>query len=107
MKGSRDAITEWTEGLTKAVNYNASAANSLYIIHTKTGQRVGKEAFKSAWTRLKKKMVIAGIEPFNFHDLKARGISDFEGDKLQASGHKDPKMLKVYDRKKHTVKATR
>lgn len=66
--------------------------------------------FKSAWTRLKKKMVTVGIEPFNFHDLKAAGVSDVEGtdeDRLDASGHRDRKMLKVYDRKKHTVKATR
>ena len=51
-------------------------------------------------------MIKAGIEPFNFHDLKARGISNFEGDKLKASGHNDPKMLKVYDRKKIVVEAT-
>ena len=75
-------------------------------MHTKTGQQIGREAFKSVWIRLKKKMVLEGIEPFNFHHLKAKGVSDFEGDKLQASGHSDPKMLKVYDRKKHTVKAT-
>ena len=55
-------------------------------------------------------MVIAGIEPFNFHDLKAAGVSDVEGtdeDRLNASGHRDRKMLKVYDRKKRQVKATR
>jgi hypothetical protein len=90
-----------------AVNYKAGPVNSLFIVHTKTGQQVGKEAFKSAWTRLKKKMVKAGIEPFNFHDLKAAGGSDYDGDILEATGHLDPKMRKVYDRKKHTVKATR
>jgi hypothetical protein len=107
MKGSRDAITSWTPRLVSAVNYKAGPVNSLFIVHTKTGQQVGKEAFKSAWTRLKKKMVAAGVEPFNFHDLKAAGVSDFDGDKLNASGHRDAKMLKVYDRKKLTVKATK
>lgn len=110
IKGSRDAITSWTDRLTQAVNFKNGNVNSLFIVHTKTGQQVGKEAFKSAWTRLKKKMVIAGIEAFNFHDLKAAGVSDVEGsddDRLDASGHRDRKMLKVYDRKKHIVKATR
>tara|TARA_R110002096_G_scaffold313173_1_gene507458 strand:- start:3209 stop:4222 length:1014 start_codon:yes stop_codon:yes gene_type:complete len=110
IKGSKDAITTWTDRLVKAVNYKASNVDSVFIVHTKTGQKVTKEAFKSAWTRLKKKMVIAGIEPFNFHDLKAAGVSDVEGtdeDRLDASGHRDRKMLKVYDRKKRQVKATR
>lgn len=49
----------------------------------------------------------AGIAPFNFHDLKAAGVSDYDGDKLAASGHKDAKMLKVYDRKKIEVDATK
>jgi len=108
VKGSRDAITSWTPRLVSAVNYKAGPVNSLFIVHTKTGQQVGKEAFKSAWTRLKKKMVTAGIEPFNFHDLKSRGCSDYKGEnKLDATGHKDPKMLTVYDRKKLVVEATR
>lgn len=79
----------------------------MYIVHDKNGQKISEAAFKSAWRRLKPKMKAAGVEPFNFHDLKAKGVSDFDGDQLRASGHKDPKMLKVYDRKKHQVKSTR
>lgn len=52
-------------------------------------------------------MIEAGIEPFNFHDLKAAGFSDTTGNKLEVSGHHDVKMLKVYDRKKNKVKPTR
>lgn len=106
-KGSRDAITRWSERLTAAINYDAGEVKSLFIIHDARGQKITESAFKSAWTRLKKRMVLAGIEPFNFHDLKAAGVSDFEGDKLAASGHRDAKMLKTYDRKKHSVDATK
>tara|TARA_R110001583_G_C5668831_1_gene410493 strand:+ start:11928 stop:12155 length:228 start_codon:yes stop_codon:yes gene_type:complete len=56
---------------------------------------------------LKKLMIEAGIEPFNFHDLKAAGVSDTTGDKLKASGHHDAKIFKVYDRKENKVKPTR
>jgi len=120
-------LIEWSEikrrrrgRLFHTVNLKNGNVNSLFIVHTKTGQQVSKEAFKCAWTRLKKKMVIAGIEPFNFHDLKAAGVSDAEcsdaecsdaecsdTDRLDASGHRDRKMLNVYDRKTRTVKATR
>jgi hypothetical protein len=37
-------------------------------------------------------------------------VGDFEGadeDRLNASGHRDKKMLKVYNRKKCQIKATR
>lgn len=105
-KGSRDAITLWSDRLRAAVNYNAGQVKSMYIIHDKNGQRITDEAFKSAWTRLKKLMKENGLEPFNFHDLKSKGVSDAKGDKLEASGHRDAKMLRVYDRKKLTVEAT-
>jgi len=29
---------------------------------------------------------------FTFHDLKREGISDSEGDKTKASGHKSPEL---------------
>jgi integrase len=105
-KGSRDAITLWSTRLRKAVKADAKVTG-IYVIHDKQGQRITESAFKSAWTRLKKLMIEAGIEPFNFHDLKAAGVSDTTGDKLKASGHHDAKMLKIYDRKKNKVKPTR
>jgi hypothetical protein len=48
----------------------------------------------------------SGMEPFTFHDLKAKGVSDAKGDKLKASGHKSHRMLNTYDRKKMIVEAT-
>jgi hypothetical protein len=45
-------------------------------------------------------------ERFTLHDLKRKGVSDFEGDKLAASGHQSPQMLQIYDVLPATVAPT-
>jgi len=45
-------------------------------------------------------------ERFTLHDLKRKGVSDFQGDKLAASGHRSPQMLQVYDVLPATVAPT-
>ena len=40
-------------------------------------------------------------------DLKAKGVSDFDGDKKKASGHKSEAMVAVYDRKITEIESTR
>lgn len=40
---------------------------------------------------------------FTFHDLKAKGISDYSGDKQRFSGHRNPAQVAVYDRKPEVV----
>lgn len=52
-------------------------------------------------------MVTNRIESFNFHDLKAADVSDTDGNKQDASGHRDAKMVAIYDRKKKQVEPTR
>jgi hypothetical protein len=44
--------------------------------------------------------VITAEQRFALHDLKRRGITDTVGtraEKQEASGHRDPKMMDVYD----------
>jgi len=41
-----------------------------------------------------------GIDPFPFHDLKAKGYSDM---KNQSAGHKQEQVHRVYSRKLRTV----
>jgi hypothetical protein len=53
-----------------------------------------------------KQMGKQGTERFTFQDLKAKGASDFEGDKRQASGHKSESMVAVYDRKTLEIEST-
>lgn len=110
-KGSKDQIIEWTPRLRKVVRRAqklASQIASTYLIHNKYGQRVRNEAFKSAWQRAIAKAVRnSAIERFTFHDLKRKGVSDFSGDKLLASGHHSASMLRIYDVSIGTILATK
>lgn len=108
-KGSRSAITEWSDRLRAAVKAS-DGVSSIYILHDNKGQKITEEAFKSAWRRLQAKMPKMGIDKFNFHDLKAAGVSDVDGgddEKMSASGHKDRKTMLKYDRKMRVVKPTK
>ena len=110
-KGSKEQIIAWTPRLRAAVDMAKDlpgAISTRYLIHNRQGQRIRVNAFASAWRRAMKIAVKeTGIETFHFHDLKAKGVSDFEGDKMKASGHKSLKMVAVYDRKIETVDPTK
>ena len=51
-------------------------------------------------------MRAAGVECFTFHDLKAKGATDFKGDKQAATGHRALAMVARYNRPR-TVDPTR
>lgn len=111
-KGSDSEITLWTTRLTRAVKA-AKALNSdaptpvtgAYLLHDKNGLPIKKNAFDSAWQRIMKAALKNGLEePFTFHDLKAKGITDH---KDKHGGHKSGKMKRVYDRLPDLVKATK
>jgi hypothetical protein len=76
------------------------------IVNNGKGSNIRVERFKTAWQRLMKKVVLQGIKRFTFQDLKAKGVSDFEGDKKKASGHKSDRMVDVYDRKITEIEST-
>ncbi len=110
VKGSRDALTLWSDRLRSAIDMACTIArevDSVYLLHKGDGQPLTKTGFDTAWQRLKARMRKARIEPFNFHDLKAKGISDFAGDKQAAGGHRTAAMVAIYDRKKPEVDPTR
>ena len=110
-KGSKDQVIEWTPRLRKTVRRAKrlpSQIASTYLIHNRYGQRIRNEAFKSAWQRaIAKAVENSGIERFTFHDLKRKGVSDFVGDKLLASGHHSASMLRTYDVSLETIAATK
>ncbi len=111
LKGSRDSITKWSPRLRRAVKVaqdHETTIPSLYLFTNKQGCVLTYSAVKSAWDRLMTKALKNGLsERFTIHDLKAKGISDFIGDKQAASGHKTATMIAVYDRKKPEVDSTR
>ncbi|TRW90837.1 integrase [Candidatus Methylobacter oryzae] len=80
------------------------------IISERTGDKIQVESLKTAMGRIGTATKKAAEEqrinfvPFTFHDLKRKGVSDSEGDKLKASGHRNASMLKIYDVKLDTVK---
>ena len=110
-KGSRSNIILWTERLRKAVDMAAelhrrsvpTLGQPIPLIRDRDGLRVSDTAFKSAWRRLHDKLEF----DWTFHDLKRRAISDHEGDKQAFSGHKEARMLSVYDVSEKEVEATR
>ncbi|MCA1852355.1 MAG: hypothetical protein LC647_08165, partial [Beggiatoa sp.] len=110
-KGSREQIVEWSTRLQAAVAAadTCSDVGSIYVLHDRRGQPITKSAFDSAWNTLMNECLSSGdlTERFHFHDLKAKGVSDFDGDKQQAAGHKTPQMAAVYDRKIHRIKPTK
>ena len=66
------------------------------------------ETFRTAWGRLMTKALAQGLkERFTFHDLKAKGVSDFEGDKRRAAGHRSVQMAEVYDSRTDVVEPTK
>lgn len=104
-KTDKKQIKAWTKELRAAVD-SALSDNSQYIIHTNSGGRYTANGFNTAWDRAKVKArqkTGLPLENLHFHDLKAKGVSDFDGDKKQFSGHHSDQMIKVYNRKIETV----
>jgi len=132
-KGSREQIVEWSDRLEAATASTTSTIGSVYVLHDRRGQpitrwRLGPEtraaryvlhdrrgqpiteaAFGAAWNRLMNECLASGtvIERFVFHDIKAKGVSDFDGNKQEAAGHRTARMADVYDRKIHHIKPTK
>ena len=60
---------------------------------TKTGGPYTADGFKDNW----QKRNYEGMD-WTFHDLKAKGISDFEADKQSLSDHKSRLQMERYNR---------
>ena len=113
-------IKLWTDELREAVDLALSAKtqkNSPYIIRNQLGLPYTKSGFRSLFRSLRQAVGVRwqrdfcsktingkrNPDNFSFHDLKAKGISDFAGNKQDFSGHKSAKMIPVYNRKlKHS-----
>lgn len=118
-KGSKGELTRWSERLRAAVDaclsYNKDAPTPLkpddrYLIHDKWGRPIKKNAFDTAWQRVRDKAMTTGsnnkvlTESFTFHDIKAKGISDHVE---QDGGHMTEKARQIYIRKLKEQVSTR
>lgn len=120
-KGSANEITAWSprlraayEGIKALTAGYPTIIGKRWLFKDKKGSRITETAFNSAWRRVRDSamadgLVIDGVtvklkEPFNFHDLKAKGVTDHES---KASGHRSAKMQAVYDRKPSIISSTR
>lgn len=111
-KGSKTQVISWTDTLRDAVAQARSVprrtATQHLIISPESGLPLTPAAFSTAWQRLKVHAQTAGhAVDWTFHDLKAKGVSDAEGDKRLASGHKSVAMTERYDRLPGKAPATR
>lgn len=99
-------IKEWTPRLRSAIQLarNTSASDTEFVITTSKGGKVITKTLNNWWNNAKRSAEQKSGVPFgcNFHDIKAKGISDYEGssrDKQLFSGHKTENQVIVYDRK--------
>ena len=111
VKGSRTTVVRWSPRLRAAVDAalnQPSRIQSMYLIHDRSGQPINSSTFNTAWQRLMQRVEQDGGQRFTIHDLKAKGVSDDQGDKAKGSGHKDPRMItRTYDRKANIVDPVR
>ena len=92
LKGSEGELTMLSDRLRSVLS---DVRADPYICH-----RYTESAFRSAWRRLQAKLE----NPFTFHDLKSKGVSDHA---TNHSGHRSASMRKVYVRKLQEVPPTR
>ncbi len=97
-------IKAWTDRLHSAVNLCRKSGEDGAVIKTMYGERYSYKGFNEAWRKARNAAAEKIGRPLDctFHDLKAKGISDYEGsgrDKQKFSGHKTESQVLVYDRK--------
>jgi len=107
-KTGKRQIKRWTPRLRaaiKLVEQQPRTITSLYIIHDGKGAPLTGGALYETWRTTKRKAarILKGKLDFTFHDIKAKSISDYEGDKQRFLGHKSPSQVVVYDRKIEVV----
>lgn len=102
-KTGKKQVKLWNNRLREVVNkalalrstrLEKMAHESVFLIVTKGGTPYTADGFKSLWAKARKGKDLG----WTFHDLKAKGISDFEGDKQEFSGHKSRLMMERYNR---------
>ncbi len=112
-KTGKAQIKAWTPRLRTAIDTarSQSTIKSINWVLTDTvGQKISGSRLRHWYREAKEKAANTHPElnfDFTFHDIKAKSISDIEGnihEKQQISGHKTASQVAVYDRKIPVVK---
>lgn len=110
-KTGKKQIKLWSDALRDVIalaKMQPGVKSATYVVHNKKGKRYTEDGFKSIWQGVIRKAIKEGLikNRFTFHDIKAKGISDYEqGDKQLFSGHKTRRAMEVYNRKIQEVPA--
>lgn len=112
-KTGKRQIKAWTPRLRAAVDLakgRKSKIKSTLLFFNREGMIYTSSGFKSIWkATVNRALAVKDTDfknSFTFHDLKRKGITDFEGtrkDKQNFSGHAQEKMLDIYDVKPGVV----
>lgn len=107
-KTGKKQIKAWNPRLKAAVDKAKALPDSQYVVSTQYGNKYSYKGFNEIWgeARGRAETTLGRKLDFTFHDLKAKGISDYEGssrDKQLFSGHKTESQVLVYDRKTKTT----
>lgn len=110
-KTGKKQIKEWGPRLRAAVTFakaETGKVESMYVLQQKNGSSFALASFDQRWRKsiIRARQITELPLDFTFHDLKAKGISDFEGttaEKQNASGHKSESQISIYDRKVQVV----
>lgn len=113
-KTGKKQIKEWTDRLHLAVERAKARrakilgklkVDSLYLLVTRTGTPYTADGLKTLWAKNKQKIQAKFDSKitFTYHDIKAKGVSDYSGDKQKFSGHKSFKQMQDYDRRTQVV----
>lgn len=107
-KTGKKQIKAWTPRLKDAVKRAKRLGKdnilSRWVICQSNGKKYTDRGFDDGWldAREKARQQFDAPMDFTFHDIKAKGISDYEGstrDKQIFSGHKTESQVSIYDRK--------
>jgi site-specific recombinase XerD len=108
-KTGKQQIKAWTPRLRAAVQLASTIQTkhgSIYVLPTSSGTAYTGGGFRAIFTKARDaaREKTGLMLDFTFHDIKAKAISDYEGDKQRFSGHKTARQVSTYDRRTEVVK---
>lgn len=103
-KTGKKQIKTYSARLLSALDKARTLGGVRYIIANAQGEKYSKSGFNDIWRKARSAASDKLGYPLkcHFHDIKAKGISDYEGssrDKQLFSGHKTEAQVLTYDRK--------